>query len=853
MSKEGYSMYQEELTKEKISQIWKENATFQEKYTRWSEKVKQIEDKFKVTKRRKKCISKEQRLMQRLHKQLKASKKKCTQEDRVKIDEEIKDLKEKILNAEQEQKMRKIQKVVESISKNGKIQGGAFWEFRSRMIKSMKNEDTVHAMLNEKGEKVESEEEIRKVYEDFYKKLLNNQEEQEKIECSAEVLKDFEEIMERGSKQSPLKVDLEIIDEVIRNLKKGKSRDKQDWNNEMIIEGGPEMKESIVEMTNYILEKEIMPEEWEEMMIKSLHKKGIKTLMKNKRGLFLTNILSKVLEKTIEKLSRKLMYDIGQSGGTKGRSTVDNWLILMAIRDMNRYLNRNTYLFFGDLVKCFDKLWLKDCLVDLHKAGMREREIRLLYMLNKRAKATVITPAGETNKIDIVEAAKQGTVFGPKLCCASTGQINHIGEKTNTVIYPAITVEALTYVDDLLGIGSIKIIEKIIENCSKMEKRKGMEWSLEKSNWMGMKTGREKIQEVNAMVKSGKIKQCEVYKLLGNWLNSAGNMDKQLEEMEKKVPAYKRDCNNIAAQSRIGKMELEAKLVIYEKVVKTSLFYNLEAWSNIREKDYNKMEMIQGDLLKGILGLPRSTPYYGVLYETKIIPARLEIWYRKLMLYHGIINSDEDRIVKKILIEQERSQQVKCWFSELKEIGDKIGMEVRGDKAKEKRKSEWKKEAKEKVRKEADRMETEKIKNMKKLRFLKAGRAVETYWKELYNDDARLAMKIRLNMIETIGSNFGMRTECLLCGSLDSTEHVLSCEKMERRSSRAGIEELGKGERMGEIVKQFQEMERERTIEMKTKTEREINDMCDVSVNMNGYAAANGLDVENEPGDEMIL
>ena len=241
-----------------------------------------------------------------------------------------------------------------------------------------------------------------------------------------------------------------------------------------------------------------------------------------------------------------------------------------------------------------------------------------------------------------------------------------------------------------------------------------------------------------------------------------------------------------------------------------------------------------------------------MLYETKILPARLEIWYRKLMLYHGIINSDEDRIVKKILIEQERSQQVKCWFSELKEIGDKIGMEVGGDKAKEKRKSEWKKEAKEKVRKEADRMEKEKIKNMTKLRFLKAGRAVETYWKELYNDDARLAMKIRLNMIETIGSNFGMRTECLLCGRVDSTEHVLSCEKMEQ-SSLAGLEELEKGERMGEIVKRFQEMEIERTIEMKTRTEQEINDICDVGVDMNGYAAANGLDDGNEPSDEMIL
>ena len=120
----------------------------------------------------------------------------------------------------------------------------------------------------------------------------------------------------------------------------------------------------------------------------------------------------------------------------------------MAIIDEGKRLNKCVYLYFGDLVKCFDRLWLRDCIVDLHEAGVREREARMIFKLNEKATFKVSTPAGMTKKIHVKEIVKQGTVFGPKLCCASTGKVNE-GLDDRTIIYPTISIQAATFVDDI--------------------------------------------------------------------------------------------------------------------------------------------------------------------------------------------------------------------------------------------------------------------------------------------------------------------------------------------------------------------------------------------------------------------
>ena len=49
-----------------------------------------------------------------------------------------------------------------------------------------------------------------------------------------------------------------------------------------------------------------------------------------------------------------------QNGGRKGRSTMDNFIAIIAVVDRNRRLGKETMVMFVDAEKCFDKLWLED-------------------------------------------------------------------------------------------------------------------------------------------------------------------------------------------------------------------------------------------------------------------------------------------------------------------------------------------------------------------------------------------------------------------------------------------------------------------------------------------------------------
>ena len=248
-------------------------------------------------------------------------------------------------------------------------------------------------------------------------------------------------------------------------------------------------------------------------------------------------------------------------------------------------LKKNVYMFFGDLVKCFDRLWLQDCLVDLHECGVREREIRLLYQLNKEVNIKVITPVGTTNEIAVKEIVKQGSVFGTKLCCSSTGKINQDDDNA-TLLYPNLYIKAITFVDDILRAGSSGEIRKTMEKCASLEEEKLWEFSTKKSNWMCQKYSRtEEVEDMEVYIKQGKIGRTEEYEYLGNWVNEKGNIDRQLVKMEKKAQDVIRICNNMCSQAKIGGMEFSAKSLVYGALAVLTVFYNIEAWTNLRQID----------------------------------------------------------------------------------------------------------------------------------------------------------------------------------------------------------------------------------------------------------------------------
>ena len=75
-----------------------------------------------------------------------------------------------------------------------------------------------------------------------------------------------------------------------------------------------------------------------------------------------------------------------QTAGKKNRSTMDNIIIINAIIEKQRQSHKNTYLFFADAEKCFDKLRLKDCLIDMEEIGYNRNDTKILCEMNKKQK-----------------------------------------------------------------------------------------------------------------------------------------------------------------------------------------------------------------------------------------------------------------------------------------------------------------------------------------------------------------------------------------------------------------------------------------------------------------------------------
>ena len=85
-----------------------------------------------------------------------------------------------------------------------------------------------------------------------------------------------------------------------------------------------------------------------------------------------------------------------------------------------------------------------------------------------------------------------------------------------------------------------------------------------------------------------------------------------------------------------------------------TLIHGLEVWGRITETEMKKISKIHARAFKQILHLPKLTPNIGILFETRIWPVKERIEYSTIMLFHSVINSDDEGISKKIIKQQQK-------------------------------------------------------------------------------------------------------------------------------------------------------------------------------------------------------
>ena len=81
----------------------------------------------------------------------------------------------------------------------------------------------------------------------------------------------------------------------------------------------------------------------------------------------------------------------------------------------------------------------------------------------------------------------------------------------------------------------------------------------------------------------------------------------------------------VASTHTMGNMAITARLKLLEVVSMPSLFYNAEVFPNLTNEEIEIVERTQGKILRKILELPKTTPYYPLLLETGVLTVEATI------------------------------------------------------------------------------------------------------------------------------------------------------------------------------------------------------------------------------------
>ena len=163
----------------------------------------------------------------------------------------------------------------------------------------------------------------------------------------------------------------------------------------------------------------------------------------------------------------------------ENRSPLDHVITLNAIIEKQRSEKKPTYILFADAEKCFDKLWLEDGLLELHKLGWSEKNVMMLFRLNHIVNITVKTPVGDTEDFTIMNVVKQGTTHGLIICCSETSQVNN-SEEPVKYQYEQVEIGVPVFMDDIMAAGDHDHVNKAVKSCRNMEETKNSHIRFEK-------------------------------------------------------------------------------------------------------------------------------------------------------------------------------------------------------------------------------------------------------------------------------------------------------------------------------------------------------------------------------------
>ena len=196
-------------------------------------------------------------------------------------------------------------------------------------------------------------------------------------------------------------------------------------------------------------------------------------------------------------------------GSRKKRNICDNLFVINAIMNESKRGGAEACdISIYDIRKCFDSLWMQECINDLYENGLRNDKLCMIYYSNMNANIAIKYPSGLSERFTIHNKVLQGTIWSGLMCTSTMDKLGKIAYNNNDMLYKyknEVGVPPLQMVDNIIS--ASKCVNQVVETNSAINtfvKLKKLE--LSKSKCSRLHIGKSKSKQCSNIFATKKKK-----------------------------------------------------------------------------------------------------------------------------------------------------------------------------------------------------------------------------------------------------------------------------------------------------------------------------------------------------------
>ena len=316
-----------------------------------------------------------------------------------------------------------------------------------------------------------------------------------------------------------------------------------------------------------------------------------------------------------------------------------------------------------DVEKCFDGLWLEDCMIDLHDTlppEARDDKVALVYKVNTENYVAVNTAVGQTDRVNMKNIVMQGGKWGPLQCSNSMDTIGKkcVEQGENLYIYKGLVrIMPLAMVDDLLGMAKCGIdsrnLNLTINSEIEFKKLKFHTPNAEgKSKCHMMHIGkRSKVcQELKVHGYTMEKVTSDTY--LGDIISSDGKNKLNIESRVAKGLGIVSQIMDTLKSTSFGEHYFEMAAAFRESMLVNGILTNCDVWYGLTDTEVGSLEEVDRLLLRQVFRVASTCPTETLYLKLGILPISVIIKCRRINYLHYLATRKPNEMLYKFFMAQ---------------------------------------------------------------------------------------------------------------------------------------------------------------------------------------------------------